>query len=343
MAATTSSSTSLLHGLSEQDARTFTGLLTRCTVAEDEVIFFEREPEASLVFIRSGIVALSRRGICVRTLGPGAVLGGGSAWAQCEQLVQAVASESVELSVISQEGLAQLWEMDHPVLPRLEKILLKDLAIWLRELDAQIKHKGIARPVVFNPDRLPDTWSERFRNVWEPKDAPKPTLKVDEILARSPLMKGSDASTVKVIAGFWEPRELGEGQTLLFPGAGDDGLWLLAKGSLEVWIPVSDGRAISFVNPRQGVWVGDVPVCGEVPGHLWVRVTRAVSMLHMTHRDASLLREDDGDVGRVFRQSLLFNLIGRIKPRLDWCVGNQSGRHETSGQVLGHHEREIWR
>jgi CRP-like cAMP-binding protein len=343
MASTTSSSTSLLYGLSEQHARSFSARLTNCTVEEDEVIFFEREPEASLVFIRSGTVVLSRRGICVRTLGPGAVLGGGSAWAQCEQLVQAAASESVELAVISQEGLAELWEMDHPVLPGLEKILLKDLATWLRELDAQIKQEGIARPVAFHPDLSPVAWSERVKSVWEPKDDPIPTLKVEEVLARSPLMKGSDASIVKVIAGFWEPRKLVENQSLLFPGGEDEGLWLLDKGSLEVWIPVSDGRAISFVNPRQGVWVGDVPVCGEVPGHLWVRSTRPGSALHMTHRDARLLLEDQGNVGRVFRQSLLFSLMGRVKPRLDWCVGNQSGRHDTSGQVLGHHEREIWR
>jgi len=258
-------------------------------------------------------------------------------------VVQAVAKEPVELAVISQQGLAQLREMGHPVLPRLEKILLKDLATWVRELDAQIKQEGIARPVAFHVDRGPATWSERVMGALEPRDLPRPALKVGEVLARSPLMKDAEASIVQVIAGFWEPRQLVGNQPVLFPGGQGEGLWLLAEGSLEVWIPVSEGRAISFVNPRQGVWVGDVPVCAQVAGHLWVRASRPGSALHMAHQDARLLLEDQGGVGSVFRRSILFSLMGRVKPRLDWCVGNQSGRHETSGRVLGHHERQIWR
>lgn len=339
----TTGGTSLLLGLTEEEARSFSSLLKRCVIEEDEVIFYEREPEASLAFIRSGRVHVYRRGIRVRSLGPGAVLSAGTAMTQCEHVVRAVAGERVELAVLSPDGLEHLRGLDHPVLPRLERVALTDLSNWIREMDHQIKQEGVARPVSFAGAGGSESRLKPGAGLLEPAYESRPTLDIEETLGSSPLFRGASSSVVRVIAGFFTTASIRRGQVLNSPGEPSSGIWLPVSGALEVWVPVSSGRAIAFVQPRSGVWVGDIPACDGKPGHLWVRCIRAGSALHMSVADVHHLLEDDGPAGAGFRQVVLRNLMGRVRPRLDWCVGNQSGRHETVGRVLGHHEREIWR
>jgi CRP/FNR family transcriptional regulator, cyclic AMP receptor protein len=150
------------------------------------------------------------------------------------------------------------------------------------------------------------------------------------VLARSELFQGIDGATQRRIAGMITERVVEQGQTLFLQGEAGDRLFILAEGTVKLYVSSRSGGVVELVRHRPPAMFGEVALLDGGPRSASAQAVERSTVLVVTRAEllrllqseqvaAALLRSLGTIVRRTTRQvtDLVFlDLQGRVARRL---------------------------
>ncbi len=146
-----------------------------CRYKRDQVIFYSDNDPLGLFFIQSGLVKLEKTSEdgsahTLRLMGPGAILGYRSLFANEPYHATAIAVDQVELCFVPKSEILLIFQNHPEVALRLLNHLAKDLRLaeerWIHQMDKDASER-VAEALLFLQDHFhSQTWTRREIAEW---------------------------------------------------------------------------------------------------------------------------------------------------------------------------------
>jgi CRP-like cAMP-binding protein len=212
-----------------------------------EVLLQQGETAPAMIVITRGTVDVVRDGTVIDTSTVGETLGEMSFFTGLPRVATVLAHDRVQALCLDSDGYEALREDSPVAADELERLVLERLGLRLRRLDRLIAEtaKGEVHPYIKhdNPGVL-----DRIRGlifggpVVEPVK-PRPRFGV-EILYQSKLFRAAGEEAINALGEVMKLTAVPKGTFICTQGEQGDTLCVLAAGSVEVFVSVTDGSRV---------------------------------------------------------------------------------------------------
>jgi CRP-like cAMP-binding protein len=212
-----------------------------------DVLLQQGEVDPAMIVITSGTVEVVRDGTTLDTSTVGETLGEMSFFTGLPRVATVLARDRVEALVLDADGYDQLREDVPEAADELERLVLEHLGVRLRRLDKLIAEtaKGEVHPYVKheNPGVLDRVRALLFGSQPEAPVRPKPIFGV-EVLYRSKLFREAGEDAISALGEVMRLRAVPKGTFICTQGEPGESLYVLASGTVDVFVSVADGSRI---------------------------------------------------------------------------------------------------
>lgn len=293
----------------------------------------EGEEDTTVAFVSSGTCEFWRGETKVGSAGPRDIIGEVELFGRMPRVCSITAATPVQLQALGPEAFAELAASGHPIVPHLERAVLRRIGERLCRADETLAQFARGQAVPRKPERTPsilDRLTAPFR-----RPAPEPEVDPFEVLSRSPVFAWMPREVLEDLARSFEVVRFAAEDRVCRQGEEGDRLFVVAEGAVEVQIEVAGGRVHSRGTLGAGALFGDAAVARTSLRTSSVVTHDELVALAMDHVTFTGLIGADDAAGSAFRQALVRSLTLQLLPALDQVVATLSERTA--------HEEELYK
>ena len=139
-----------------------------------------------------------------------------------------------------------------------------------------------------------------------------------DLLSQSPLFQGLSKEHFAKILKLCKVQKYKTGQTIIEENSVGKGLYMLAKGSVEVFLPESHakgsrGSKMHLNTLKQGSFFGEYSLIDEQKSTANIEALSPVRIYFLPAIDFDLLVEEDDLIGKLLYRNILSILVERLK------------------------------
>jgi CRP-like cAMP-binding protein len=295
----------LVRDISDDDIRAATTQLNTLSLGANEVLMAQGDADGLMVYLLHGHVEVSKDGVPIDTSGPGEILGMMSMLRRVPRTAQVRTTEPSKAVLLDFDGYTRLVADDNPVVFRLERICIEQMAQRLRRLNGLVGERSSGEWNRYQPpgqgffDQLRALVGGTGDPLVEGRLVPAVSL------AASRLFEGVDRSVIDDLSTLWEPVAFKKGRTLCQQGEEGGGLFLIGHGSADVYVAINGFKVHKMGSVGPGDAVGMTGVMDGLPRSATVIATEQVDALRLSKEHFDQLMAKDGQVPSALRRAVM--------------------------------------
>lgn len=307
-----------------------------------EVLMRPGDEDPAMLYVVSGRVSVSRRGVQIDESGPGEVVGEMSLFRGTPRVAEIRTLEPTRALLIDRAAYEALVQGNNPVAFRLERIILEQMGHRLRRLDALVgkNSDGVDNPYVKPPKSFFAQLKDAILNKGSEPPVEERKIDAAAVLDGSRLFRDERYTLIEGLVRYTEHFVWTKGQTLCDQGEEGDAFYLIASGRADVYVRSGKGRIHRLGSVGPGAAVGMTSLIDGRPRMATVIATEQVDALEFPKSTFDALVSQDGQLQSALRRAM----IRAFADQVDEAGANLIGlaKVDVPGEVTAHVATEIY-
>jgi CRP-like cAMP-binding protein len=276
-------------------------------ISKDEVLWLEGDAQGSLGVVVAGVLGIILQNQLIASLGPGELVGEGTAFIPKTGRIATVRAQSTSLVASLEQQALMTLRTDHgPVYDALLDDAVRTVARRVRDTDRKVARLSSGEESLSRkgPSVVGRVWQ---RLTGQAAESRPPDL--TELLNSMLVHPVRGPSVVERLAKAFEPERLDKGKALFLEGDKADKAYILVSGGVDVYRYTGGQKARKLASLDRGSLFGF--------GGLMIASTRAASIVVSDGGwafsiDKSSFNNLDGHPARYFKEILLKSLQRQV-------------------------------